>query len=450
MEAGAAEKIHEASLRLLEDVGVRLEHEVIVARLLKAGARPGGGPQDLRFPRRMVADYLALAPSSVALGSRGGPAAALGPGSASVFWTNPAMYILERQKRREITCADLARVARLCDNLESVQGVFGVAMADVPGRHRDVVGLRVIAENCRKHIRVLCFTPQGAEALARMKPVFPGNWFSMGFTAHGPLRWTQLALDIFLKSAGHGIPLTINGEPMAGVTGPVTMAGTMAVGNAEILSGIVVNQILEPGRPVIYNLGLAHTFDMKHATAVTGGPENAFFAGASAAMGRFYRMPSASWASTESVHEDEQAALEKMFAIHAHLEEGVSLVWGLGQLESEKTLSLAQLVMDDEMVRFARHHRRGFAVSDDEIQYDLIRRVGISGNFLETEHTLENFRRTLYSPVILNRTARDCPDALPEVSRRRALEILAADSGPKIGEHESAALREIETSFLRD
>ncbi len=80
----------------------------------------------------------------------------------------------------------------------------------------------------------------------------------------------------------------------------------------------MINQILEPGRPLVYNLGLAHVMDMKQATAVTGGPENALLAKASAALGRFYHLPSSSWVSTDSIHEDEQAALEKMFGFTTH------------------------------------------------------------------------------------------------------------------------------------
>ena len=124
-----------------------------------------------------------------------------------------------------------------------------------------------------------------------MKPVFPGPWFSIGFTAHGPLRWTNLALEVFARSAGHGIPVTVNGEPMAGASAPVTLAGAFAVGNAEILAGIVVNQILEPGRPVVYNLGLGHVLDMRRATAVTGGPENALYARAWAQASRRAQSP---------------------------------------------------------------------------------------------------------------------------------------------------------------
>lgn len=440
--------LHHTTLRILEEIGVRLEHDEVLARLLKAGARPGAGAQEVRFPREMIQEYLALAPASVDLAARDGSSANLTPISESVYWTNPGMHLWTGTERREITAGDLAQIARLCDHLDNVQGVMGMAMQDIPPCCRDFVGLRVLAENCRKHIRVLCFSPTGMDALAAMKPLFPGNWFSMGFTAHGPLRWTHLALDIFLHSAGHGIPATINGEPMAGVTAPVSLAGAIAVGNAEILAGIIVNQVLEPGRPVIYNLGLAHTFDMKQATAVTGGPENALFARASAELGRFYRLPSSSWVSTEAVLDDEQAALEKMFGFHTHAEAGVNLIWGMGQLESELTMSTAQLVIDNEMINYHRHYQQGFTVTDDELQFELIREVGIAGNYLDTDHTLQQYRRYLYDPQILNRRQREaCPGPLAEVARRQADEIIAADQDDKIASDALAELRRIEDHF---
>ncbi len=452
-----ASLLHEASLRILEGIGVRLEHEGIVARLIKAGARPGSGPSDVRFPREMVADYMALAPRTVTLASRDGTQTLLTAESAPVFWTNPGMYLwtpgagAAAGERRPLTMADLGRVARLCDGLETVQGVMGMAMADVKPHHRDFVGVRVIAENSRKHVRALCFTPRGMEALAEMKRVFPGNWLSVGFTAHGPLRWTNLALSIFEKSAGHGIPTTINGEPMAGVTGPVTLAGAAAVGNAEILSGIVVNQVLEPGRPMIYNLGLAHVFDMRHATAVTGGPENALLAGASAAMGRFYGLPSASWVSTESVYDDGQASAEMALAIQSHMAAGVGLIWGMGQLESEKTISLGRLVIDDEVIGYCRRMARGLEVSAETIALDLIREVGIGGSYLETEHTLEHFRTSLWQPKISNRRMREnCPERLEQAAERMAGKILLADTQEKITPAEAAELRRIEQAYARD
>jgi trimethylamine---corrinoid protein Co-methyltransferase len=450
MTPSDVEAVHEASLRILDEVGVRLEHDEVVARVLSEGARRGSGPQDVRLPREMVLERIALAPSAVGLAARDGTVTRLTPTSEPVFWTCPVLYFYTGAARREVTSQDLRAIARLGDHVPNLQAVMGVAMADVRPERRDFVGLRYIAESGRKHARALCFTPRGMEAMVRMKPVFPGAWFSVGFTAHGPLRWTHLALDIFLKGAGHRIPATINGEPMAGVTAPVTPAGAIAVGNAEILAGIVVNQILEPGRPIIYNLGLGHVFDMRYATVVTGGPESAFFADASAALGRFYNLPSASWVSTDSVHEDEQAAAEKMFGFATHSAAGVGLIWGLGQLESQMTLSLAQLVIDDELVSYLRRFRRGFEVSGEELALELIRETGIGGSYLESDHTLTRHRDALFRTTLLNRRVRANADApLPEVARRRALAILEQDVEPKIGEVESAELRRIEEHFQR-
>ncbi|MFB3904960.1 MAG: trimethylamine methyltransferase family protein [Acidobacteriota bacterium] len=444
------EQIDAASLDLLENVGVRLEHDEVLQRVIRAGGRPGSAVSDVRFPRRMVADFLSLAPASVQLDAVNGASTCLTPHSDTVFWTCPVLYVWTGTERRQILQSDLAQVCALTNRLPNVQGVMGVALADVQPLQRDFVGVRIMAERSQKHLRALCFSGGGMEALAEMKPLLPGNWFSIGFTAHGPLRWTHLALDVFLKSAGQKIPVTINGEPMAGVTGPVTLAGNVVVGNAEILAGIVVNQVLEPGRPVIYNLGLAHVFDMKHATAVTGGPENALLAEASAELGRYYELPSASWVSTESLFEDEQAAMEKTFGVLTHVFSGVSLVWGMGQLESEMTISLAQLVIDNEIVDFVRRYRRGLPVDDESIGLETIKEAGISGSYLEREHTLRNFRNEIYHPQILNRSARTAQSRpLAEVAKVKAEELLREAPGSCLPWEISAELRRIEEHYRR-
>jgi trimethylamine--corrinoid protein Co-methyltransferase len=162
VRAEDVERVHQASLRILEETGVRLEHDGVVERLVAAGARRGGGSHDVRLSPGLVRELVARAPRCVELGARDGTSTVLEPRSESVFWTAPVLYLWTGSERRPITGADLAGVARLCDRLESVQGIMGVAMADVPPLHRDFVGLRVIAESTRKHARVLCFSPATA------------------------------------------------------------------------------------------------------------------------------------------------------------------------------------------------------------------------------------------------------------------------------------------------
>ncbi len=397
----AAEQIHRASLDLLENPGIKIEHDEIAALLLKNGAKPGDGPDVIRLLGKMVEELIRRCPHSVSLTDRIGNPTVLSATAetAPAFWSCPGLNLYRHGRHHRFTSADMADIARLLHHLPHVQAVFGMALADAPPTVADVIALNIIARNTTKHIRVLCASPEGARTLVEIKPIVGNHpWFSIGFTAHGPLRWTHLALEIFRATAGHAIPASINGEPMAGVSGPVTLAGAAAVGNAEILAGLVINQLLEPGRPCIYNLGLAHVFDMKTAMAVTGRPENALLAGISAQMGRFYNLPSASWVSTESMCPDEQAALEKMFGIHTHMAAGVSNIWGVGQLESELTISTAQAVIDNEMIAYAKRFRRGVAVTPETLAIDITREVGPAGSFLDHEHTAENFRTELFAP----------------------------------------------------
>jgi len=445
-----AERIHEASLGLLADPGVRIEHDRVYERLLKAGAKPGADAHVVRFPRDLVMECVGRAPAEVHFADRRSQGYTIGGQNTTRVWSVPGMNILRHGEHRPFTSTDMADVARLLDRLENVDAVFGLSLDDVPPRARDVVGLRVIAQNTTKHVRVLCFTPEGADALCEMKRVADGAWFSVGFTAHGPLRWTNLALEIFARTAGHGIPATVNGEPTAGASGPVTLAGSAAVGNAEILAGIVVNQILEPGRPCIYNLGLAHFLDMKTAIAVTGAPENHLLAQISAVMGRFYDLPSCSWVSTESMCVDAQAAMEKTFGFQAQMSAGVSLIWGVGQLESELTFSPAQAVIDNEIVSYCRRYDRGVETSDETLALDVVREVGIGGSFLEAEHTLEHFREELWEPTILFRNRREKWDGQPldAAAEGRADELITAPRKPCLTGDQEKVLLDIERRFM--
>jgi len=455
-EHEAAEKIHNAALELLKDPGIKLDHDDICKMLLDAGAKQGASTNVVRIPKELADEKLALCPKEFIFADREGNGPPVGPERDAVIWSVPGLKIYENNAARPFTQDDMARAARLLDQLDNVDAVFGLAIDDVPPRVCDVVGLRIMAENTAKHIRVLCFTPQGSDMMAEMKKVvgdYP--WFSVGFTAHGPLRWTNLALEIFKRSAGHGIPTTINGEPMAGVSGPVTLAGSAAVGTAEILAGLVINQILEPGRPCVFNLGLAHTFDMRTSIAVTGGPENHLFARIAAMMGRFYNLPSGSWVSTESMAPDAQAAMEKTCGFFTHLQSRVSNIWSVGQLESELTFSPAQAVIDNEIIAYTKRFLKGFEVNDETLGVDLIRQVGISGSFLEQGHTAQHFRSELFMPELLCRHPREEWEIqgskdLGRVAEEKAQHLMQNPVENKLSENQLSELDALTKRFLAE
>jgi trimethylamine---corrinoid protein Co-methyltransferase len=451
------EQIDRAAKALLEDPGVRVEDEEIVAKLLACGAKPGIGAQVVRFPQAMVKEYLALAPERFAIMDRNGGRRNISPEGDSSFWTAAALFYLDRKGFRPIERKDLADFAWVIENLAEVEAIVGTATEDTPPPHRDFVGFRIMAENTRKHLRPLSFTPRGGEAMIEMarvltggKPLRENPIFSVGFTAHGPLRWTNLAMGVFKATAGHGIPCTVNGEPMAGATGPVTLAGTAVVGTAEILSGIVINQVLEPQRPCFFNLGFAHVMDMRFGFAVTGSPENCLFAVVGAELARFYRIPSASWICSDSLHYDAQNAMEKTLAALTHAQARVSAVWGVGSFESEKTISPVQAVIDDEIVRMVRKYLAGIRVNEETLALDEIRRVGITGEFMSSLHTYQHFRGNIFEPKLGIRLQRSLADERANLIARaedRVQTLLSAFRQPTMDEKTRHELLKIEERY---
>ena len=453
------ERIDRAAKALMEDPGVRIEDDEVVAKLLACGARPGAEAQTVRFPGAMVKEYLSLAPQRFSLGDRKDGRKEVSPDGDSTFWTAAALFYLDRQGFRPIERKDLADFAWVIENLAEVDAIVGTATEDTPPPHRDFVGFRIMAENTRKHLRPLSFTPRGGEAMVEMARVLSGGkplrehpLFSIGFTAHGPLRWTNLALGVFKSTAGHGIPCTVNGEPMAGATSPVTLAGTAVVGTAEILSGIIINQVLEPGRPCFFNLGFAHVMDMRFGFAVTGSPENCLFAAAGADLARFYRVPSASWICSDSLGYEAQNAMEKTLAALTHAQARVSVVWGIGSFESEKTVSPVQAVIDDEIVRMIRKYLAGFRVDEETLALEEIRRVGISGEFMSSPHTFQHFRGNIFEPRLGVRLQRSLADARSNLIARaedRVDALLAAPRQPTLDEATRNELLRIEERYSR-
>ena len=457
LKGSDVERFDRAARDLLQDPGVRIDDEEIAGKLLSCGAKPGVGSGVIRFPKEMMKEYLSFAPERFFLADRAGRRREVSPDTESAFWTGAALSYLDQDGFRLIYKKDLARFSRVIEALPEVDGIVGTSTEDTPPVHRDFVGLRIMAENTRKHLRALSFTPRGGEAMIEMAKVLSGGKslkenpiFSVGFTAHGPLRWTALALGVFKTTSGHGIPCTVNGEPMAGASSPVTLAGTVAVGTAEILSGIVINQILEPGRPCFFNLGFAHVMDMKSGFAVTGGPENALFAVAGAELARYYRIPSVSWMCSDSLFYDAQNALEKSMAALTHAQARVSVVWGVGSTESEKTLSPVQAVIDNEIIGMVKKYLAGVPVNEETLALDEIRKVGICGEFLSSEHTLDHFRGAFFEPTVLLRMQRSRAGEEDNITRRaeKTVErILLSDREPILEEEVERELLRIEERY---
>jgi len=430
-------EINAASLDVLSAVGVRLHHEEVVKRLGGAGAEADLTTGIVKMPAALVQQCLEQCPKQIKLCDPGGGETVLEARGPSVFWTGNAMHFVRGRDRRELVSDDFVNISRVVNTLDNVHAIVGPSMADLPPPTRDFMGFRIMAEHTSgKHLRPCVYTPMGIQAIIEMAEVLLDGTllrerpiFSLGYTAVSPLSWSETALELFVVTSGHGIPMMINSEPTAGATAPITLAGALVTANAEALSGIVIAQVLEPGRPCVFNLGFMHPFDMKFCVALTGAPENALMHAAGAEIAAFHGLPSASWMSTEAKMADSQAAHEKtltgiMDALH-----GATIIWGVGNLEGTLSMCLEEAVIDNEIAGLIRRATRGIGVDAETMAAEAIKELGFESGFLAHEHTLAHYRDELHFPELFSRQAHEVwrgqgAQSLEEKARERVEQIL--------------------------
>jgi len=409
-------EIHRTGKRILGEIGIRVRNKVIYDLLLASGAiQDKIDATRIYMPEKMVDKYLAVCPRQFEIRDREGITTMVKNNGSSLFYTaNATQYVRgTARKAVEVGVDEFTEFVRVVDKLENVKGIVGTSLKEFPPNCRDFAGFKLAAQYTRKHLRPCIYTPTGAEVIIEMsdvilegKPLSENMFFTLGYSIVSPLTWSETALDLFFRTRGHGIPIMINSEPMAGGTSPVTLAGSLAMADAEILSGIVINQIIEPGRPCIYNSGFAHVFDMLTTLVLTGSPENALLQSAGSEMAAFHGLPSASWALSDSAMLDSQASYEKLFTALMHTLSNVNMIWGIGNIETSKTISPEIAVIDNELAGNCLRFSSGLKVDDEHLAFDVIREVAFQGSFLETTHTLEHFTEEIRYSSLPNRSNR--------------------------------------------
>jgi trimethylamine--corrinoid protein Co-methyltransferase len=410
---GDIERINEESLRVLAETGVQVDDDAVVRLLQEHGCSVVGKSRVVRIPREVVERAVRQCPRQVKLVSGNGEETLLSAGGPSIFWTGNAINLATDKQMVPIDKQRFADLAHVIDGLEHVHGIVGTCLADVPAPVRGLTGMRLLAENCAKHFRPCIYNARETKAMVEMaqvvldgKPLAQSPIFSLGYTAMSPLRWSDLALGAFRESSGYGVPMMVNAEPAGGVTCPATLAGELVVGNAEALSGVVICQALESGRPLVFNMGFAHIMDMQTTLMRTGSIENGLLQAAGAEIAAFHGLPSAAWLNTESLMPDAGAAAEYVHTGMLHVLSHVNIVWGIGNLESTKCMSLEMAVIGNDIAGALRRAQRGILVNDDTMATDVIQEMGQKASYLEHPHTAAHFRQEYFFPRVFNRIQR--------------------------------------------
>lgn len=413
--------VHNASLEVLRRTGVRVFEKEALALLKDAGAMVTDDNL-VKIPAALAEWALKQAPSRIGLSSRGSNRVSVpleadvvnfGPGSDCPNFLDP-----ESGERRPFTRHDMIGCIRLADALPQIDFVMSMGIPnDFSEEGPKIMGnvyrqqFALMLEYCEKPIVFVADTRKDCEAIAEMAAVTQGGEDQLRMNPNlllysepsSPLRHSQTATEKLLFMAEAQLPIVHSPAQMMGGTAPLSIAGALVQGNAEVLSSLLIHQLKKPGAPFVYGSGLHH-MDMSTTISVYGAPEFQLARVAVASMGKHYGLPTWGYSGhTDSCIVDEQAAADAVFSVMTAQLTGTNLIHDVGYVEGGLTTSPEMIVLTAEIIDMIRHFGSGFSLSSEALATEVIDRVGPGGDHLTDDYTLEHFR-DLWQPTLFDRS----------------------------------------------
>lgn len=442
------ENIHEATLSILQRTGISIGYEPALEAFKKAGAQVEG--DRVHLSRKLVEERIKAAPSSFTLYARnpeknvviGGEGFVTAPGYGTPFVTD------WDYSKRAATMQDydnFALLAGASPHLSMTGGIL-VEPMDVPDEIRHARMIYSCIKNSDKCFMGSAAGDKKARDSIKMAEILFGPEHSLAekpalislINTITPLIIDERMLSALMEYARAGQACIVASLAMAGATSPASLAGTLAVQNAEILTGIVLAQIVRPGAPVVYGSTSSIT-EMRYGSLTIGAPETSLIIAATAQMADFYGLPSrGGGALTDSKCPDGQAGWESMMNLLTAANSGINFVLhAAGILEYYMSMSYAKFIMDDEMLGAVLRIRKGIEVSEGSLPLQMIDKVGPGGHFLDQDHTFLNFRKEFWQPGLSDRGTYDNWRlegrlTIAEAARKKYDEILARYQPPQL------------------
>jgi trimethylamine--corrinoid protein Co-methyltransferase len=405
-----AARLEEAALGILERTGVEIPVPEALDLLRSAGATIDGSRA--RIPERLVRWALDTAPKQVTLHDRDGRPALHLAGRNHFFGTgSDCLNVLDHRtgEHRRATYADLREGLTLADALPNIDFVMSMFLpADVDQTLADRYQAAELLARTRKPIVLVTYDVAGMLDGLEMAEIVAGGRAALEarpqlgvyINVTRGLLFNEDSVHKLLACAERGVPALWIPVTSGGTTGPVTLAGTIAINTAGILAGVVLAQLAREGAPVIVPAFGGDSLDLRTMVDPYAGPEPK---GVAASLAHRWGLPMFSLgAGSDAKTVDEQSAAEAGMTMLADALAGGHLIHDCGYLESGLTGSLVQLVICDELAGWINALVRPVDVSDEALALDLVEAHGVDGSYLETDHTFTHYRERWY-PTLIDR-----------------------------------------------
>lgn len=408
------EQLHLSTLELLRRTGVDVKEAKALEIMKKGGCYVDG--ERVRIPEHLVEWALGCSPPRVCMCDRNG---------------NPAMFLEENYvyfgtgsdtpnvvdpftgERRLAVINDIANVAKSIDYLEEMSFVMcsGIA-SDVNSEISDLYHFEAMVNNTEKPIVYTSWSLENLKAIVEMAETVAGGeeqlrnapFMALYTEPISPLQLAEESTQKLMFLAEKSLPCVFTVGAITGGTAPVTIAGGIVQGNAEMLAGHVLANLIREGMPFIYGGGVM-PMDMAASLMSYASPEFMLTTSAITDLARYYRLPMFSFAGCSDANTyDQQASLESSLWILLSSLSGGNLVHDVGYINNGLTTSFEQLVVSNEVIGMVRRITGGFEINEETLALDLIDKVGPGGEYLTSDHTLKHFKENWF-PELLSRKA---------------------------------------------
>ncbi len=452
------ERIHEAALHLMQRVGMQMGGDRSL-KLLKESGCDVSGSGLVKIPRSLLDWALKTVPKTLRLYNRCGQL------SMTIDDTHPVYFgchadMLEivdpfTGQVRPFLKADTAVMCQIADALANIHFVLSVGLSkDVSPEIQSQISFIETVKHFSKTINFSTNDTQSLQEVIDIAAVVAGGHsqlqekpFIFNYCEPiPPLNHPKESTEKLYISAKNRIPVVYMPYCMMGGTAPMSFAATLAQCHAEVLSGLVLSQLVNEGTPFIYG-AMPSIMDMKSTIGSYGAVEFHLLVAAASELATNLGLPFYGTAGcTDAKGMDAQAVAEATMEIFSTLLSRANLVHDIGVSDHCKSVNPALVVLCDELIEMLKHYSQGVVVTDETLALDLIEKVGPAGAYLTQAHTMNHFRQVFY-PTLFSRKMDHPPQSeVGEKIRRRIRDIVA---GPCAGGLDESICAELDSWTAR-
>ena len=408
-------RIHDATLQIIENVGVRFPSKRALEIWAANGATVDFEKMVVKVKPAIIESALKKAPPKYDLAARDTQQDLPLDGNHVFVGTDGCgveVIDIQTGQKRTSCLQDVRDISRIADATEEI-GFHWVPVSaqDKPVGTRGLHEIRAIWENSTKHVQTeSIYNEREARAAMEMAIAIVGSKdalrkrpiLSLMQCTASPLGHDGGSLDAALVAAEYGIPTGFMTMAANLTTGPATLAGNLAVGNAEVISGAALIQLAYPGAPVFYAAAQTAS-DLRNGAYTGGGPEDFLYGAATNVLSDFYDIPlSMGSFATGAKEPNWQAGIENSLSTFMACIVMSDMLLGVGFLHGSRIWSFAEMMMDCEIFSIIEKTLRGIVVNDETLALDAIAAVGPGGNFLTQKHTRQHMRE-IFLPQFMDR-----------------------------------------------